>query len=91
MGVLAGDGSAWVCKKHNRGGWLTPSYDWELWTREVLEQCNEILVDAGVLDVVRVTSRWVPFKAKEACMAIVELFCPSTNSFITPNTELSFL
>ena len=37
--VLAGDGSAWVYKKHDPRGWLTPSCDWELWTREVVEQC----------------------------------------------------
>ena len=56
LGVLAGDGSAWVCKKHNHRGWMTPSCDWELWTQEVLEQCNDILADARVLDAMRVTS-----------------------------------
>ncbi|XXG77495.1 hypothetical protein AAC387_Pa08g1640 [Persea americana] len=90
LGVLAGDGSAWVGKKHNPRGWLTPSRDWELWTREVLEKCSDILTDAGILDAVKVTSRWIPAKAKESCRAIMELFCPATNTFITPNSELGF-
>ena len=55
-----------------------------------MEHCSDILTDAGVLYAARVTSRWVPSKAKEACRAIVKLFCPSTNTFITPNIELGF-
>ena len=85
LGVPVGDGSAWVCKQLNPRGWFTPSRDWELLTKEVLEQCNDILMDAG-----RVRSQWVPSKAKEACKVIMELVCPSTNTFITPNTELGF-
>lgn len=90
LGILARVGSAWDGKKHNPRGWFTPSHDWELWTLQVLAQCGDILADEGVLDVVTTTSRWVPSKAKEACRAIVELFCPSTNTFITPKIELGF-
>lgn len=43
------------------------SHDWELLTREVVEQCGDILTDARVLDAVRVTSWWIPTRAKEAC------------------------
>lgn len=56
----------------------------------MLDKGSDILTDIGVLNAVTVTSRWIPSKSKEACMAIMELFFPSTNTFITPNTELGF-
>lgn len=43
-----------------------------------------------MLDAIRVPSRWNPSKVKESYRATMELFCPSTNTFITPNLELGF-
>lgn len=66
------------------------SRDWELWTREVGAQCVNILVGAKVLEAVRVTSQWIPSKGNETYRAIMELLCPATNAFITPNLKLGF-
>lgn len=77
LGILSGDSSAWVGSKHNPKGWFTPSQDWELWTREVVSQCSDILADAGVFEALRVTFGWIPSKAKETY----------SNTFITPNSE----
>lgn len=90
LGILAKDGIAWIGEKHNRRGWFTPSRDWELWIKTVLEECSDILETAGVLDVVKVTAKWIPCKSKDVCRAIAELFCPATNTFITPNSEVGF-
>ena len=43
-----------------------------------------------MLEAVTVTSWWIPSKAKESCWAIMELFCPATNNFITLNSKLRF-
>lgn len=55
-----------------------------------MTQCDGILADAGVLEAVRVTSWWIPSVAKEACLAIMELFFSAITTFITPNLELGF-
>ena len=55
-----------------------------------MEHRSDILVDVGILDAIRVTSQWIPAKVKESCRAIMELFCPATNTFITPNSGLGF-
>ena len=56
----------------------------------MLSECSDVLQAARVLEAAQVTAKGIPCKSKESCRAIVESFCPATNTFITPNFEEGF-
>lgn len=90
LGILEDDGSRWVRRHKGKGFFHALKEYFNKWTLKNLANHENTLKAIGIYDVVWAFKGRLELANKDVMRANMEMFWPTTHTFVTPNGELGF-